>query len=621
MPSGSARQTAGAIPGAIGFNMHRPYTSRDRTNYGNLVLGARGDFNSDGFFRGWGWDVYGQVGYSDADYTSNFTRQDRLNATTGFTNVGCDPSLINPELLDSGQTAQGLCDSIGGGIPWLEPRILRDREFNSAEAAFLEGTEAGNTVYAQSVLEGYVSGDLFQLPAGEVSAVFGFHLQHDRLDDQPGPNSVAANNHNFSNSLSTVGTAVLREVFTEVGIPIAKDKPFAERVYLTASGRYTENNRIDDDGEFTYKVSGSWAPIDAFRVRATYGTSYRTPALFELFQGGRDSFGATDPCINLDNSMRPANELSNLVQNCSLFGVPGDFQSTTNVRTRNQGNNTGTLKPETSEALNLGLVLRLDSVGLSFAVDYFDIEITDQIDRIGAQPIIDRCLVNQTFGSLGELNSNPFCALLLPRDADNNLTDVINGSINIAEQRMEGLDYTVRFEREFGAYQFSFRGQVTQILDDFLDQDRDFFDPVNDDIDRTLVALRPEFTGNLRASLSKGAWTVFWSTLYIGSSDELDFERIDPNTNFNDDGTIQIFGPYRFIDPVHSDTEVEEYFRHTASFRYSFDNGLRINGGIQNVFDEEPPQVGGFVRRVGTSAGGPYDFRGRSYFLRLTRDF
>lgn len=616
--------TDGALFGSIGFNIHLPYFSKNETDYFWLVGGFRGEFGDDvPLFGGWDWDIFANYGRSDADYTTNFTREDRLLATTGFTDVGCDPSFINTDLLEAGQTAQGLCDSIGGAIPWLSPRILRDSTFTAEEDAFLNGTETGNTVYDQFVVEGFISGEVgLPLLSDDASVALGFHFQRDSIDDQPGPNSLADNNHNFSSAVPTKGDYTVKEVFGEIGLPLVEDQPGFELLQVTASGRYTHNNRVDDGGELTYRFGGSWKPINALMFRANYGTSYRAPALFELFQGQTVSFGAGDPCQNLQNSTRPQNEVDNLTQNCGLFGIGDDFQATENVRTLNQGNDTGTLLPETSTSLNLGAVLTPGFADLAFAIDYYEIRVEDQIGRLGAQTIINRCLVNQSFDTLDAFNSNQFCALLLPRDANNNLRDVINGSINISSQINRGIDYSVRFNHDFGSFRLGFTGTVTQILEDFIDLDRDFVAPFEDDFDRTLEALRPEWTGQFNLNIQRGPVTLFWSTTYIGKSDELPFLVGDPNGFVNEDGTAQYFGPYRYLDLVRPDTKVEEYWEHTVSARYNFEDlGLTVIGGVANVFDQEPPQVGNLVQRTGTSASGPYDYRGRRFFLRASKRF
>ena len=58
---------------------------------------------------------------------------------------------------------------------------------------------------------------------------------------------------------------------------------------------------------------------------------------------------------------------------------------------KNTGNNTGSLRAETSTATNFGIVWQPrigDSAQLALAVDFFDVDVDDQIGRIAQQPTI-----------------------------------------------------------------------------------------------------------------------------------------------------------------------------------------------------------------------------------------
>jgi len=614
--------TGNDLSGSVGFNIIRPYFSDNRTDYINAVAGLKGDFGSS--FKpldGWRWDIYGQFGRSDADYTSNFTRQDRLELVTGRGNPSaCDPAASLDAVTGQPNTAN-VCDGIR--IPFLSPRILRDGVFTAEEENFLEGVETGNTRYDQLVLEGFMDGTLFKMPAGDVSAGFGFHLQKDKINDTPGPNALAGNNHNFSSASPTVGDTSLVEGFFELGVPLLADSPLAKRLHLTGSGRVTKQSEFDK-AEFTYKIGGAWDPIDDIRFRASYGTSYRAPALFELFQGGTVSFGSSDPCANLQNSNRPAEELAILSSNCALFGIGDDLLPTINLETQNTGNDSGTLRAETSTAFNAGVVIQPSVLGvdLSFAADYFEIDINDQIGTIGSFQILERCFTNEAFATLADLQNDKFCALLGPRNALNELEFVVNGQINIAKQSSRGIDFQARAGTDIGGYDVNFNSQVTYQLEDFIDEDEATSD-VNTEINRLGLGLRPRMSGTANLSARKGNWGVFWGVNVVGASDQR--RRLDelPNNGFNE-GEIarQIFTePYRFLGPLSQDTRVEFYHRHTGSVSYDMpEKGMTLRAGVSNVFDADPPTVGFGVRRVGTAAGG-YELKGRSFFARATKRF
>ncbi|MBX9460453.1 MAG: TonB-dependent receptor [Brevundimonas sp.] len=102
---------------------------------------------------------------------------------------------------------------------------------------------------------------------------------------------------------------------------------------MSLSGRYTDTDTSGDAS--TYKIGLNWAISDTIRLRATHGTSFRAPALFELYLANQTSFARQrniDPCLNLDQRVAD-NTLSvtdPLYVNCRNpagpgGGVAGDF--------------------------------------------------------------------------------------------------------------------------------------------------------------------------------------------------------------------------------------------------------------------------------------------------------
>src|SRR5690606_34649154 len=134
------------------------------------------------------------------------------------------------------------------------------------------------------------------LPAGKVMGFFGAEWRDSEIDDTPALDSINANLYNYSSSQPTRGSDSVWEVFREVEAPLLRDAPFAQELTLNASFRYTDYDSYGDDT--TYKVGLVYRPIDMLTFRATYGTSYRAPALFEQFLGATSGFqnASADPC-------------------------------------------------------------------------------------------------------------------------------------------------------------------------------------------------------------------------------------------------------------------------------------------------------------------------------------
>lgn len=75
---------------------------------------------------------------------------------------------------------------------------------------------------------------------------------------------------------------------------------------------------------------------------------------------------------------------------CAAEGFAPDF-APINDGIRGTSGGEGLLEAETSNNLNLGAVLRPGIAGISLAVDYFDITVNDQVDRVGVSNIIKSC--------------------------------------------------------------------------------------------------------------------------------------------------------------------------------------------------------------------------------------
>ena len=122
----------------------------------------------------------------------------------------------------------------------------------------------------------------------------------------------------------------------------------------------------------------------------------------------------------------------------------------------------------------------------------------------------------------------------------------------------------------------------------------------------------PSVAGDARIQLERGEWTYRWFTDFIGAQDE--------NRNFTDDlnGPANYFG----LEGLY-DVRTEAVFTHGASVRWEGDTWV-ITGGINNIFDEQPPQVSDNVQ---LSAGNSplnatgYDFRGRRAFVTVSKAF
>ena len=98
------------------------------------------------------------------------------------------------------------------------------------------------------------------------------------------------------------------EAFGEIEIPLIHDTPLirsldfsgAARLTNVTATRQSDGFTSKDRGNWTYKLGLNWEVTHWLRFRGTYGTSYRSPALFEEFLADESSFPQQtqiDPCI------------------------------------------------------------------------------------------------------------------------------------------------------------------------------------------------------------------------------------------------------------------------------------------------------------------------------------
>src|SRR3546814_16750701 len=172
----------------------------------------------------------------------------------------------------------------------------------------------------------------------------------------PDVNSLNGNLLGLTAATPTVGKDSVKEVYGEVFVPILADTPGFYRLNLTASARYTDYKSYGSDT--TFKIAGEWEPIRGFGLRASYGTSYRAPALSEQFLGATSGFlsAGTDPCDDLPapGAQNPNQQI--VAANCASIGLPARFQQPNSVTTFRVGGAEAGTEVETSKLLPAGCV-------------------------------------------------------------------------------------------------------------------------------------------------------------------------------------------------------------------------------------------------------------------------
>ena len=555
---------------------------------------------------GWKFDGYVQYSRSDGDYTQHRIFLDAVR-TQEFRSRLCQPGQVT--------AIRGVpCMD----IDFTDPRVLRG-DLTQAEQDYLFGKETGNTLYKQITAEASVAGNLIDLPAGPVGVALGVQWRRDEIDDTPGEITQSGNVFGQSVSGRTAGFARSKEAFGEIQIPVLRDTPFFKDLTLSGAARvtsgYAERNdgeHDSDKGNWTYKVGANWQVNDWLRFRASIGTSFRAPALFEQFLADQTGFqgqAAIDPCINF--GLRDPSD--RIFQRCLALGLPTTYnQAGTSSALVSSGGGIGVLDPETSKAKNFSVVVTpeaglWDGMKFSVAVDYFDIDVKGQITNLGAASIVSGCFDSDNYPD------EPLCNLFV-RDLDTTsprfgqILTVSDPFLNINRERNRGVDVTARVNQDLGSLgRLSALGQMTWQIEDLFELFEGF------EADDNGESGEPTWVGDFKLTWDKGPWSVFYGLNVIGgTSDEEDLRN-------SRGGDVCFSSPLRggLVCPVY---ELKPQFYHNASITREIGDSFTMTLGINNLFDNKPPRVSGSFSPISGIGQAPvfgtqYDLVGRRAFV------
>ena len=470
--------------------------------------------------------------------------------------------------------------------------------------------------------QAFVTGELFQLPAGPVGAAFGLDyrkdsqtLTGDLLSQLGGTTGNAV--PNFGGSISAY------EGYGEVNVPILKDAPGAYLLSLDASARVAHYD-IDNVGTvFSWRGGIQYAPIPDLRFRAQFARAQRAPDIAELFSPPRGNFESAD---DLCDGVTPTTA-GRIAANCRLDpGIQALYarqaaesidqeyeQAGSNIFSPNGGNLD--LKEETADTLTLGAVFAPRFArGLSLAVDYYSIKIRDAIDAYSNRDIQLQCYDTDIPQA-----DNPFCADITRNPINGQIVELVQRQANLARFDTSGIDvafnYRFRLDDALGIPgRFDLRYDGTHIL-----KQKVSFQGVDGIVTNDLKGdLRDgSFKYRARGSLSwkLDNFRIRWSTTYYGK--------------INDSNVLR--DQYLALLATNPDAEVPTYlyigdvWEHDLFVSFDVDSGgkeFRLYGGVNNLFDSTSPFL-----PTGTEAGrltnqnGVYDIAGRRFYIGATVKF
>ncbi|MGE3335812.1 MAG: TonB-dependent receptor plug domain-containing protein [Rhodospirillaceae bacterium] len=394
--------------GRNNFDIPIASPSNDRI-FRRFLGGIEGNFDAMG--ANWKWDAYYQRSTSHnsirvIDNTVNTYYTRAIDAVRGAN--GAAVCRVNADAVTTNDDPS--C------VPFNYFGLGRN---STAALQYVVENGYGLTRLTQDVAAASVNGEPFSTWAGPVSVAFGLEHRSESLRaiasqlDQT--SQFYSGNYKNSN-----GSNKVTEGFVETVVPLAKDEAFARSLDLNAAVRATDYS--NSGYVTTWKVGGTWSPIDDIRFRATQSRDIRAPNMGDLFLGGRSNTGT-----QIDR-----------------------FTNTTPVILSVTSGNPN-LVPEKADTTGVGAVLSPSFLpGFNTSVDFYRIKIKGAIATLNAQQIIDQCFEGVT----------QLCPLLI-RDSAGVLTRVNIQPANVLSQSTRGLDIEASYNFPLSSIVDSWDGQLS----------------------------------------------------------------------------------------------------------------------------------------------------------------
>lgn len=543
----------------------------ERTSYG-FTGGLRG--NLDLFGSNWEWDSF---------YQYQRTRMDQLNeGQISLTRLA--------QSLDSVVDATGrvVCrDPSRGCVP---ASVFGIGALDPAAGAFLTPPRASKELFTRHVAGASLSGTLLALPAGDVPLAFGVEYRKDSFDFQPSSQDLAGE-YGHNSLVPVSGHYSLKEVFGETRIPILADMRFADMLALEAAARYADYSTVG--GVFAWKIGGEWAPVDWLRFRGAYNSAIRAPTLNELYSPIRNVYGSgEDPCVATRNPTQAQQQL------CVAQGVPAaDIanwqQGTVGISALTGGN--PHLKEEKSKTWTIGAVFSPPFIPkLNLTIDYFNIDVEDAVATVNTNQTLNDCFFR--------LDPNAATCRSIVRLPNGQIDFVRTNLQNVGKLTVRGVDAQLDYRTDLPDT-FSILGEPAsltfQIVASWmLERSTEILagQPALDCAGRmgggcTGISTfgTPKLSINSNAGYQSGPLTVRTALRRIGVL------KLYPGTT----AAIQRTSPQYYFD-ISGQLQVLEK--------------LELFGGIDNLFDNQPPVMGTVLAGDANTDPSLYDVVGRRFF-------
>jgi len=476
--------------------------------------------------------------------------RDTTDKNTGYQLVGgIKGSLANRWDTDlSYSYAQGKLDeSSNGGFPLYSCilPLLNSGNVNlfgpntpavsqQIQACNMHGTVQAGKATTESI-NGKISGDLMTWAQGTVAGAVGVDLRKEKLDENPAAQYIAGDITGYGGNARPVsGDRDVTAFFAEANIPLLRT---LELDAAFRTDKYSDFGRTNNP-----KVSLRWQPTRQVLARASYGTGFLAPSLYQLKTpniSGVSQTGQSDPirCPVTHNTGIDCQTQFPIV----FGGNPG-------------------LRPETSEQITAGLVIEPTSA-FSVSADYFKIRLSHGITNGIPVPTILGDVA--TYGNLITRGPVDPAFPQLPGP----ITGIDQRYINLGATHIEGVDVEAHYKwptTRYGRMRLDMSGTY-YIRYDSQNTDGTYSGLINYAFNSPVVGVIPRWKHYAALTWDLAGWSATVANTYQSS-------YVDWQTDYN--------GNQREVGSLS-----------TWDFQGSY-SGLKhwvFTLGVKNVLDTNPP--------------------------------
>jgi outer membrane receptor protein involved in Fe transport len=613
--SGGAPVTANVAIGRRNIEGGGRSSDYEHSNY-RAVLGGKGDINP-----AWSYDAYAQY-----YYTTFFTTNDQY---MNFTAI--DQAL----LVRRDANGNPVCVSGGRCVPW---NIFSDGGVTQEQLDFLYLAGTGYGTTTMKTLHGEVSGQLgeygIKLPTAEegIAVNVGYEHRKEHVEFRPDAGLASGQLSGFGSAAVGIDNSVsVSEAFVEVRVPLVQDRPGIQDLIFDTAYRLSDYSSTGNAD--TYKFEMQYAPVDSFRLRASWQRAVRSPSVVELYNGslvGLIQLG-DDPCSSPDGVTPAAATL----EQC-LNTVPAEEQA---AFTQRYGNGSTTnfipdailgqlsqltggnpdLKNETATSYTVGFNIQPPGSGFTGSIDYYNIKMDDIVGVISANVALNTCL---------DTGDPIYCSLIVRQHTTGGLTGnniagggyIVQQNLNIAGAKIDGIDlqaqYVWHLPGDKGSLAFGMNGAYLLSTETTPLPGAHTYDCAGL-YGSTCQTVNPRWRHNLRTT-----WQTPWNfdvamTWRFVGSVKLDNNDSDPTLQGAEWHTSTGEPLYKAFG---AEFPTFSYIDLAGTWNATEDIQVRL--GINNILDKDPPL--GTVEVVGGGAANTYstyDAMGRQVFLSMSAKF